>query len=198
MMSFFFYNKELLLKLLLLPLVLPTVFSVPDYDLQLFITSAGGFSDYFTDTNGTRYGMQFQNEVYTKRGGKRIGTNQGYSFWFPPDEFMMDHYNNTGQSESTVALFKMPTRTFFLIDGTITGVNEAIVGATGIYSRFQGGTMLENATGADPYEADIYLVLPASSTPSSSAGFGRTTSAYSVVNWFINIGIMSMAWSFCG
>lgn len=50
----------------------------------------------------------------------------------------------------------MPTRTFFLIDGTITTVNEAIVGATGAYSSFTGGNIFENATGSDPYEADLF------------------------------------------
>lgn len=89
--------------------------------------------------------MQFQNPVYTNKGGERIGTNQGYSFWFPEDSFMLEHDLDIGQSVG--ALFKMPTRTFFLLNGTITVVNEAIVQATGIYSEFQGGILIENATG---------------------------------------------------
>ena len=88
--------------------------------------------------------MQFQNPVYTNKG-ERIGTNQGYSFWFPEDSFMLEHDLDIGQSVG--ALFKMPTRTFFLLNGTITVVNEAIVQATGIYSEFQGGILIENATG---------------------------------------------------
>lgn len=91
-----------LFQKLRLPLLL--VFCLPlaisGYDLQLYTTSASGFSEYFQSPNGTRYGMAFQNEVYTAKGGKRIGTNQGYSFWFPEDPFMIEHNaaNMTGVS----------------------------------------------------------------------------------------------------
>ena len=81
-----------LFQKLRLPLLL--VFFLPlaiGYDLQLFTTSAEGFSEYFQSSNGTRMGMSFQNGVYTAKGGERIGTNQGYSMWFPEDKFVIEH-----------------------------------------------------------------------------------------------------------
>ena len=174
-----------LFQKLRLPLLL--VFFLPlaiGYDLQLFTTSAEGFSEYFQSSNGTRIGMSFQNAVYTAKGGERIGTNQGYSFWFAEDPFMMEHAANiTMTGESVEALFKMPTRTFFLMDGTITTVNEAIVGATGAYSSFTGGNMFENATGSDPYEADLYFVRPSFT---SSGGYylsAGSAAASSLILW---------------
>jgi hypothetical protein len=173
------FQKPRLLPLLLvfvLPLALAT-----SYDLQLFTTSAEGFSEYFQSPNGTRIGMSFQNAVYTSKGGERIGTNQGYSMWFPSDPFMMEHNAANMTGVSVEALFKMPTRTFFLMDGTITTVNEAIVGATGAYSSFTGGNMFENATGSDPYEADLYFVRPSS----TSSGVYHYLSAGSVASSLI-------------
>ncbi|KAL7549754.1 hypothetical protein ACHAWF_013020 [Thalassiosira exigua] len=156
--------------------------------VQFFITSAGGFAHYFAESNGTRYGMQFQNPVYTNKGGERIGTNQGYSFWFPEDSFMLEHDLDIGQSVD--ALFKMPTRTFFLLNGTITVVNEAIVQATGIYSEFQGGFLIENATGTDPYEADIYLRIPSYSVANDTSA---ASAANHLFGWIIVC--VSMLWS---
>lgn len=147
-------------------LVLPLFLASPVVGSDFFITSAEGFASYFENPEtGERYGMRFQNAVYTDREkGGRIGTNQGYSMWFPDDPWMMAspaYGNNAGTSLD--ALFKVPTRTFFLESGTITCVNEAIVGATGSYAKYFGGMLLEEATGTDPYEAEITLVLPSSS-----------------------------------
>jgi hypothetical protein len=189
-MTSFFPNATAsqLLQRLLLFFVPAVIFG---YDLQFFITSAGGYSEYFTTPNGTRFGMTFQNPVYTKKGGERIGTNQGYSIWFPEDPFMMEHHliggNDTG--ESVGALFKMPTRTFYLAEGTITGVNEAIVGATGAYTGFEGGRMIENATGTDPYEAEIYCVLPVSTSLRTSSARSAPASFVGMINI-----VMSTAW----
>lgn len=127
-------------------------------------------------------GMSFQNGVYTAKGGERIGTNQGYSMWFPEDKFVIEHNAANMTGESVDALFKMPTRTFFLIDGTITTVNEAIVGATGAYSSFTGGNLFENATGSDPYEADLYFVRP-SSTSSGGYYLSAGSAASSLILW---------------
>eukprot|EP00986_Skeletonema_menzelii_P018780 scaffold26711_cov196-Skeletonema_menzelii.AAC.3 len=183
-------QSSMFLKLALLSSLISSASS--NNTIQFFITSAGGFTRYFTEeSNGTRYGMQFQNPVYTNKGGERIGTNQGYSFWFPDDSFMLEHDLDIGQSVD--ALFKMPTRTFFLLNGTITVVNEAVVQATGMYSEFQGGFLLENATGTDPYEADIYLMLPSSRS-------GNDTSAGCALNYLIGwiiVGV-SMLWSGAG
>ena len=148
------------------PLLLSLLWASPVIGSDFFITSAEGFASYFENPEtGERYGMRFQNAVYTDREkGERIGTNQGYSMWFPDDPWMMAspaYGNNTGTSLD--ALFKVPTRTFFLESGTITCVNEAIVGATGSYVKYFGGMLLEEATGTDPYEAEITLVLPSSS-----------------------------------
>ena len=107
--------------------------------------------------------MTFQNDIFANNNSNtKIGTNQGYSIWFPKDEFMIDNYgsNDTSSGESIDSLFKLPTRTFFLNDGTITAVNQAIVGATGIYSEYFGGTLIEYAVGTDPYQAEITLLLP--------------------------------------
>ena len=121
---FISYNSNIiwLFQKLRLPLLLVFIFlpAISGYDLQLFTTSAEGFSEYFQSSNGTRMGMSFQNGVYTAKGGERIGTNQGYSMWFPEDKFVIEHNAANMTGESVDALFKMPTRTFFLIDGTIT------------------------------------------------------------------------------
>lgn len=144
--------------LLVTTAVLPSL--VASYDL--FITSAEGFSSYFIDPQTQeRIGMRFQNAVYNERGGERIGTNQGYSMWYPNDAWMIAKYENETSTVGSIdALFKIPTRTLFLDDGSITCVNEAIVGATGSYTDYFGGTLLETATGTDPYEAEITLILP--------------------------------------
>ena len=69
---------------------------------------------------------------------------------------MIENYNDT--SESVDSLFKLPTRTFFLDDGTITAVNQAIVGATGIYSKYFGGELIEYAVGTDKQRLHWYYL----------------------------------------
>lgn len=75
-------------------MILYLISAVVGYDF--FITSAEGFVSFLTDPQtGERYGMRFQNPVYTDSDkGDRIGTNQGYSMWFPNDPWMMAEYNN--------------------------------------------------------------------------------------------------------
>ena len=128
----------------------------------------------------TRFGMTFQNDIFaTRDSNTKIGTNQGYSIWFPKDEYMIENYNDT--SESVDSLFKLPTRTFFLDDGTITAVNQAIVGATGIYSEYFGGELIEYAVGTDPYQAEITLVLPQQHNSAGNRRVVGVVSSFGVV-----------------
>jgi hypothetical protein len=59
---------------------------------------------------------------------------------------------------------------------------KQIVGATGAYSSFTGGNLFENATGSDPYEADLYFVRP-SSTSSGGYYLSAGSAASSLILW---------------
>jgi hypothetical protein len=63
-----------------------------------------------------------------------------------------------------------------------TAQAEAIVGATGAYSSFTGGNIFENATGSDPYEADLYFMRP-SSTSSGGYYLSAGSAASSLILW---------------
>ena len=89
------------------------------YDFR--ITSEGGFFQYMNDGDGNQIGARFVNPIFAA-DGNRVGSNQGYTYYFPP--------------QSAYAAASFPTRTFYFKDGTITFVNEAIVAASGAYEKY--------------------------------------------------------------
>lgn len=136
------------------------------------ITGEGGFFQYITDGDGNQIGARFLNPIYDKEGN-RIGTNQGYTYYFPPDTGFTVGAIEEAQSAYAAASF--PTRTFYFKDGTITFVNEAIVAASGKYEKYyssSGGTIREVITSNNPYEAEVWLLEPDDTSSSSAIGSG--------------------------
>ena len=129
------------------------------YDFR--ITSEGGFFQYMTDGDGNQIGARFVNPIFAA-DGNRVGSNQGYTYYFPPDDagFAVGAIE---EAQSAYAAASFPTRTFYFKDGTITFVNEAIVAASGAYEKYytpSGGTIREVITSNNPYEAKIWLLEP--------------------------------------
>jgi len=120
------------------------------YDFKL-VGGEAGFSDYILDYNTKQeIGNRFQNPVLNP-SGKRIGTNQGFRFDFPPDEYTKNKP------------FYMANRFFQLKDGELNVMNEVIVLGTGIYSKYTGGHLNETLISVDPFETEITLVEKSSS-----------------------------------
>ena len=144
--------------------------AVSSFDFR--ITGEGGFFQYITDGDGNQIGARFLNPIYDKEGN-RIGTNQGYTYYFPPDTgFTVDAIE---KAQSAYAAASFPTRTFYFKDGTITFVNEAIVAASGRYEQYyspSGGTIREVITSNDPYEAKVWLLEPDDTSSSATIGSG--------------------------
>ena len=112
------------------------------------ITSDGGFYAAINNPEGAQIGERFQNPVYNS-AGERIGTNQGYGFNFPPDEY--------------TRAIAQGNRIFYLIGGTLNVFNDVIAGATGKYRAYKGGRFSEKIVSYNPvFESEITLVLPAS------------------------------------
>ena len=141
------------------------------------ITGEGGFFKYITDGEGNQIGARFLNPIYDEEGN-RIGTNQGYTYYFPPDTgFTVDAIE---KAQSAYAAASFPTRTFYFKDGTITFVNEAIVAASGRYEAYyspSGGTIREVITSTDPYEAKVWLLEP---DDTSAAAIGSDVNVIAV------------------
>jgi hypothetical protein len=135
---------------------------ISSYDFR--ITGEGGFFQYITDVEGNQIGARFLNPIFDEKGN-RIGTNQGYTYYFPPDTgFTVGAIEET---QSAYAAASFPTRTFYFKDGTITFVNEAIVAASGAYEKYYnpgGGTFREIITSNNPYEAKVWLIRPGDAT----------------------------------
>jgi hypothetical protein len=126
------------------------------YDFKL-IGGDAGFSDYILDYNTQqKIGNRFQNLVLNPTG-KRIGTNQGFRFNFPPDEYTKNKP------------FYMANRLFQLEDGELNVMNELIVSATGIYSKYLGGYLNETLISSDPFTSEITLVEKINSSASDDA-----------------------------
>ena len=114
-----------------------------------------------TDGDGNQIGARFVNPIFAA-DGNRVGSNQGYTYYFPPDGagFAVGAIE---EAQSAYAAASFPTRTFYFKDGTITFVNEAIVAASGAYEKYytpSGGTIREVITSNNPYEAKIWLLEP--------------------------------------
>ena len=112
------------------------------------ITSDGGFWEAMLDESGSWIGERFQNPVYNS-ANVRIGTNEGYDFNFPA--------TNYTPSVSDQAL---GNRKFYLKGGTLDILNEAIVAASGIYTKYSGGTFDETIISYTPFVSEIILVQP--------------------------------------
>ena len=126
------------------------------YDFKL-IGGDAGFSDYILDYNTQQeIGNRFQNPVLNP-SGKRIGTNQGFRFNFPPDEYTKNKP------------FYMANRLFQLEDGELNVMNELIVSATGIYTKYLGGYLNETLISSDPFTSEITLVEKINSSASDDA-----------------------------
>lgn len=107
------------------------------------ITAEGGFyqaiNDYSADDNSTgpQIGELFQNQVYAKgkfgASSLPIGMNQGY------------------------CIGPVCNRVFSSGNGTLTLLDDAIVQGTGPYSRFTGGSIIQNeiANNTEGYVADV-------------------------------------------
>lgn len=123
------------------------------YDFR--ITSDGGFWEAITDPDtGDAIGERFQNPVLDSNG-TRIGTNQGYAFDFLDYSFIAEKYTPK---------IGLGNRVFYLDDGVINVLDEIIVGATGVYTEYKGGTFEETVISSNPttnYISEITLIRAA-------------------------------------
>lgn len=125
-----------------------------------------------TDGDGNRIGARFVNPIFDE-DGNRVGSNQGYTYYFPPDDAGFT-VGAIEEAQSAYAAVSFPTRTFYFKDGTITLLNEAVVAASGAYEKYyspRGGTIHEVITNTNPYEAKIWL-LEADDAMSAAVGSG--------------------------
>ena len=118
-----------------------------DGSLTVRITAEGGFyqaiNDYSADDNSTgpQIGERFQNQVYAKgkfgASSLPIGMNQGY------------------------CIGPICNRVFSSGNGTLILLDDAIVSATGPYSRFSGGGIIQNeiANNTEGYVADVTFYM---------------------------------------
>uniref|UniRef100_A0A7S0ALX4 Uncharacterized protein n=1 Tax=Minutocellus polymorphus TaxID=265543 RepID=A0A7S0ALX4_9STRA len=144
--------------------------SISCYDFR--ITGEGGFFQYITDGDGNQIGARFLNPIFDA-DDNRVGTNQGYTYYFPPDTGFTIGAIEEAQSAYAAASF--PTRTFYFKDGTITFVNEAIVAASGAYEKYyspSAGTIREVITSNNPYEAKFLLLEPDDATSAALGAIG--------------------------
>ena len=116
------------------------------YDFR--ITAEGGFYDPILDINGKQIGERFQNPVFNS-SNVRIGTNQGYGFNFPSSNFAppIAHGN----------------RLFYFEEGTLDVLNEVIVAASGIYSKYKGGRFNETIVSYNPVFVSEVILLESDS-----------------------------------
>ncbi|KAL3784833.1 hypothetical protein ACHAW5_009052 [Stephanodiscus triporus] len=125
-------------------------------DVTLCVISKGGYYAAITDPEtGDHIGARFQNPVFDSSTGERIGTNQGYGFYFPSNDFTRE--------------IAQGNRHFFLNEGTLNIYNDVVVGATGRYKQYTGGIIHETIHSQIPYNSSIHLVVP-SIEDSSSTG----------------------------
>mmetsp|Transcript_21894 Transcript_21894/g.62813 ORF Transcript_21894/g.62813 Transcript_21894/m.62813 type:complete len:418 (-) Transcript_21894:2161-3414(-) len=116
---------------------------------DFIVTSKGGFYEAITDASGTQIGERFQNPAINA-SGDRIGTSQGFAYNFAPDT-SSDPANRNW--------------IFFLDDGQIEVMDQAIVGATGSYEKYTGGEVSQNIASVDPdYVSEITLLEPGTSS----------------------------------
>ena len=151
--------------------------TVASSDVVLRITSENGFHESITDSKtGNQIAQRFQNHIFDVSTGARIGTNQGYGFLFPPN-----NYTDNVQRAN---------RHFFMNEGSLVIYNEVIVGATGIYKRFTGGNVTETVDNLHLhpyYNATILLMEPTGGeeSPAESSTNSGGSYRHSIVEWCI-------------
>jgi hypothetical protein len=151
--------------------------TVASSDIVLRITSENGFHESITDSKtGNQIAQRFQNHIFDVSTGARIGTNQGYGFLFPPN-----NYTDNVQRAN---------RHFFMNEGSLVIYNQVIVGATGIYKRFTGGNVTETVDNLHLhpyYNATILLMEPTGGeeSPAESSTNSGGSYRHSIVEWCI-------------
>ena len=123
-----------------------------DGSYNFIIKSEGGFFSSIDDVlTGDPIGERFQSPIIDPNG-KQIGTNQGYGFKFPIP---------AAEFNLTTTLFQSNNR-FFFHDGSIIDVfNDYIVSASGNYTKYQGGQLLQNVISDNPkWAAEVTLIPP--------------------------------------
>jgi len=157
--------------------------TVASSDAVLRITNENGFYEAMFDSKtGNQIGIRFQNPVFHLSTGARIGTNQGYGFLFPPNDYTLNIQSN---------------RHFYLNEGSLVIYNEVVIGATGIYKRYTGGIVTETVESLDPYyNATILLMEPSNMGGDESPAEGSTNSGgnyrHSIVEWCTTIIIINI------
>ena len=128
-----------------------------DDEITIRITSEGGhYQAIYGNSTGEQIGQVFQNPVVMTDSNDtkvRVGTNQGYSFLFPKGAYHVP----ADRVEHVLG-----NRKFIMEDGALMLViNEVLVHATGMYTKFIGGEFIEDIISADPiYVAEITLPMP--------------------------------------
>jgi hypothetical protein len=164
--------------------------TVANSDVVLRITSENGFHEEITDSKtGNHIFQRFQNHVFDVSTGARIGTNQGYGFVFPPNNYTVN--------------IQRANRHFYMNEGSLVIYNEVIVGATGIYKRFTGGnvTVTVHSHSSDPYyNATILLMEPSNGeeSPAESSNGSGGSYRHTIVEWSILYVLSQSFLSFMG
>lgn len=117
------------------------------------ITKEGGY-----DNPLPAGGIMFQSPVLVQN---RLGDweqqdniqDQGFGYMFSHDDYTNMYKENSMSSMIT-------NRLFFLPDGELTVLNDAIVQGRGKYAKYTGGTLKETMLSMMPYVAEITLLKP--------------------------------------
>lgn len=161
--------------------------TVASSGVVLSITNDNGFYEAIADsTTGNQIGFRFQNPVFDGLMGTRIGTNQGYGFLFPPNNYTLNIQSN---------------RHFYLNEGSLIIYDEVVVGATGIYKKYTGGIVTETVHSLYPYNATVLLMEPSNmgkeESPAESSNSGGSY-RHTIVEWCI-LSVLSQSFlSFMG
>ena len=142
-------------------LVLRLLVSASAYDFIIRNTGNNTDGNYYQEITdgltGEWIGEMYQDSVFDAFG-RRIGTNQGYSF---------DFDNGTSYNDNNI---------LFLGDGNeIYWMDSAIISATGVYEQYQGGSLKMNVLEMDPaFVAEVTLVEPPPSEEGDDNSGGST------------------------
>ena len=126
-------------------------------------------------------GGLFQDAVYDNSGeGNRIGTAQGYAYYHdaPPRDDGANINNNYGWGQTS---WKWNVnKIMFLDEGDIILLDNYIIAATGKYSKYAGGSIVENNNELDYTTAEITLMERGTAAATAAATTTTEATAESV------------------
>ncbi len=147
-----------------------------DYDNTVYtfrITKEGGY-----DNPLSAGGVMFQSPILVQNATTGLweqqdnnnSQDQGFGYMFSGDSYT-EMYKENSMSRM------IANRIFFLPDGELTVLNDAIVQGRGKYAKYTGGTLNETMISMMPYVAEITLQKKHKKEPTDTSNSGIITFA---------------------